>query len=431
MLILALLLVFLNGFFVAAEFAIVKVRASQLEVKKGNPSARLAQKILSNLDSYLAATQLGITLASLGLGWVGEPVVAHFLANAMDALGMGLQPELAHDLALPIAFAIITVLHIVFGELAPKSIAIQRSESTTLFIAYPLQFFYIIFKPFIWVLNGISLATLKILGIKPTSEHEVHSSDELRFLVQKGGQSGAIEQTNYDIIQNAFSFSAKTVRQVMVPRVHLIAIDLNEFSEADLEVIIEEGYSRIPCYEGELDKILGIVYLKDILLKIRKQEKVEIRQLLRPVAIVPESKPIGQLLKEFQVRHQQMAVVVNEYGSTKGIVTMEDILEELVGEIQDEFDNEKPVVEKIGKDLFAILGTTSVHDIDKQIPVPLAETQSSDTMASYIIRQFGRIPNLLEKIQCGPYEFTIRKKQRSTIQVVQARLLDKENRVVE
>lgn len=424
MLLIAFLLVLMNGFFVAAEFAIVKVRASQLEVNKSNPSARLASRILANLDGYLAATQLGITLASLGLGWVGEPIVAHLIGKGIHALGFSISAQLAHDIALPIAFALITIFHIVFGELAPKSIAIQKSTATTLAIAYPLQFFYIIFKPFIWILNGISLATLRSLGIRPTSEMEVHSSEELKYLVQKGGQSGVIESTNFDIIKNAFSFSGKTVKQVMVPRTQVAAISLDDFSEQVLDQIIEEGYSRIPCYEGNLDKVTGIVYLKDILLKIRKMEPVDIRNLLRPVMVIPESKPIGSLLKDFQIKHQQFAVVVNEYGSTRGIVTMEDILEELVGEIQDEFDNEKPVVELIRKDLYSIMASASIHDVNKQLPFPIAHAADSETIASFLIRLFGRIPNLFEKIESDGYEFTIRKKQRSIIQLVQAKILD-------
>lgn len=423
MLFVALLLVILNGFFVAAEFAIVKVRDSQLKVKKNDPSAELASRIISNLDGYLAATQLGITLASLGLGWVGEPVVAHFISRIISELGFKISPELSHDIALPIAFAVITVLHIVFGELAPKSIAIQRSVSTTLVIAYPLQFFYLVFKPFIWLLNGISLAVLKVMGIRPTHEMEVHSSDELKYLVKKGRQSGAIEDINYDIIKNAFSFSGRTVRQVMVPRTQVVAISADEFSDSILDQIIEEGFSRIPCYEGNLDKVVGIVYLKDILLKIKKGEKIDIRGLLRPVFIIPENKPIGQLLKEFQVKHQQFAVVVNEYGSTRGVVTMEDILEELVGEIQDEYDNEKPVVEEFRPGWFAMVASASMHDINKRLPVPISESNESDTLASFLILNFGRIPNLFEKIVAGGYEFTIRKKQKSTLLLIHAHFL--------
>jgi CBS domain containing-hemolysin-like protein len=416
-----LILVFFNGFFVAAEFAIVKVRASQLEVqaKSGNRLAILSKHIVSHLDGYLAATQLGITLASLGLGWIGEPVVSKLIIGLMELVGVTIEPKLAHDIALPFAFAIITVLHIVFGELAPKSIAIQRSERTTLFVAYPLQFFYLIFRPFIWVLNGIANALLKGFGISTAHGTEVHSSDELKYLVQQGKETGTIEATDYDIIKNAFEFSERTARQIMVPRIQVMAIDLKDFNEATLERIIDESYSRIPCYEDSLDGIVGVVYLKDILLKMRRNEKVDIRSIMRPILAIPETKHIALLLKEFQVKHQQIAVVVDEYGGTMGIVTMEDILEELVGEIQDEYDNETPFVEKIGEKSYSVMATVSLDDINKLLPHPLEKNEQYETLAGYIIEQIGRIPNLNEKIVLEGYEGVITRKRKSSIIMVQ------------
>ena len=329
------LLVFFNGFFVAAEFAIVKVRESQLEVKikEGNRFALLSKNIVNHLDGYLAATQLGITLASLGLGWIGEPVVAKIILDIMNLLGVVLNPSLAHSIALPVAFSLITVLHIVFGELAPKSLAIQRSEKTALFVSYPLQFFYYLFRPFIWILNGFANIILKGIGITTIHGSDVHSSEELQYLVKQGQKSGEIDESEYKIIKNAFVFSEQTVKQIMVPRVRVFAIDVDNFDTSVLENIIEESYSRIPCYKDSLDNILGIVYLKDILIAIRKNEKFDLHKLIRNVLIVPENKGIGQLLNEFQAKHQQMAVIVNEYGGTEGIVTMEDILEELIGKI--------------------------------------------------------------------------------------------------
>ena len=417
------LLVFLNGFFVAAEFAIVKVRASQLEIKvqEGNRVARLAKHITAHLDGYLAATQLGITLASLGLGWIGEPVVSKIIINVMDMAGVTVSQELAHEIALPVAFAIITVLHIVFGELAPKSIAIQRSEKTTLFLAYPLQFFYIIFKPFIWLLNGIANFLLKIVGIEAVHGSEVHSSDELKYLVKQGIDSGAIEESEYDIIKNAFEFSERIARQVMVPRTQVLAIDLNDFDETMMEKVLEESYSRIPCFEDNLDQVVGVVYLKDILMKLRKNETVNLREIMRPVLIVPETRQIGHLLKDFQSKHQQIAVVINEYGGTKGIITMEDILEELVGEIQDEYDAETPFVEKTGDKIYAVLASASIDDINKHLPHPVKRSGQYDTLAGKLISTFGRIPNTNDKTTFDDYEVTILKKSKSAIVLVQLR----------
>lgn len=422
------LLVFLNGFFVAAEFAIVKVRTSQLAIKiqAGNPFAILSKKIVNNLDGYLAATQLGITLASLGLGWIGEPVVSKIIIGVMHLIGIEISDQLAHDIALPIAFAIITVLHIVFGELAPKSIAIQRSEKTTLFIAYPLHFFFILFKPFIFVLNGIARLLLKLAGISTVHGAEVHSSDELKYLVQQGKESGEIEETDYDIIKNAFDFSERTARQVMVPRNKVLAIDLKDFNTTILEKVIEDNFSRIPCYEDNLDSIVGLVYLKDILLKLRKNETINIREILRPVMAIPESKRIGQLLKDFQKKHEQIAIVVDEYGGTKGIITMEDILEELVGEIQDEYDNEIPFVEKTGEGIYSVLASASLEDINKLIPHPLTKDEEYETLAGMLILKFGHIPNVQDKIIFEGYEFTILKKLKSTLMVVQLKEIGEE-----
>lgn len=415
------LLVFFNGFFVAAEFAIVKVRASQLElkVKEGNRIAILSKHIVSHLDGYLAATQLGITLASLGLGWIGEPVVSKMIISIMDVMGFTVNPELAHDIALPVAFAIITILHIVFGELAPKSLAIQRSEKTTLAIAFPLQFFFIIFKPVIWVLNSIANFILKIIGISPVHGADLHSSEELQYLVKQGQESGVIDGAEYNIIKNAFNFSEQTAKQIMVPRTQVFAIDLNNFNNTILDKVIEESYSRIPCYEDNFDNIVGVLYLKDILIATRKKEPVNIRNIMRNMLVVPESKLIGQILNEFQSKHQQIALVVDEYGGTDGIITMEDILEELVGEIQDEYDNEIPFVAKIGEKSYNVLASSTLDDINILLPHPIEKDEQYETLAGYLILKFGKIPAVNEKLSLGKYEFSILKKSKSRIVLVQ------------
>jgi CBS domain containing-hemolysin-like protein len=415
------LLVSFNSFFVAAEFAIVKVRASQLELKvnEGNRVAILSKHIVSHLDGYLAATQLGITLASLGLGWIGEPVVSKIIINIMDSMGFAANPELAHQIALPVAFVIITILHIVFGELAPKSLAIQRSEKTTLFIAYPLQFFFIVFRPFIWILNGIANFILKGIGISAVHGADIHSSEELKYLVQEGQKSGEIDDAEYKIIKNAFGFSEQTARQVMVPRTQVFAFDINEFNNKTIEKIIEESYSRIPCYDDNLDNIIGVVYLKDILIAARKKEEFDIRSILRSMHVVPETKSIGQLLNEFQIKHQQMALVVNEYGGTEGIITMEDILEELVGEIQDEYDNEIPFVEKVGEKTYNVLASASLDDINELLPHPIKKDKQYETLAGYLILKSGKIPAIKEKIAIDNYEFSILKRNKSSILLVQ------------
>lgn len=416
-----LLFVFLNGFFVAAEFAIVKVRSSQLELKAqaGSRTAILSKRIVSHLDAYLAATQFGITIASLALGWIGEPVVSKIIKELIALFGLELAPNILSTISLITAFVIITILHIVLGELAPKSLAIQRSEQTTLAVAYPLHAFYWLCRPFIWMLNGIANFILKLVGLHTVSEQEVYSSDELRYLVDQAKESGNVDSAEFDIIQNAFDFSERTARQIMVPRTQVVAIDANDYDEKTLEFVIEEGYSRIPCYEDNIDNTIGVVHLKDILKKMRINGTVDIRSIIRPVSFTPETKRIGQLLKEFQVKHQQIAMVLNEYGGVEGVITMEDILEELVGEIQDEYDNEIPFVEQTGDNIYSVIATAAISDINDELPHPIDKDKQYDTLAGYLIDKFGRIPNTHDKLEAEDYQFTVVKKNKASIVLVQ------------
>lgn len=414
--------VFLNGFFVAAEFAIVKVRSSQLELKaqSGSKTAILGKHIVNHLDAYLAATQFGITLSSLALGWIGEPVVGSIIKEFIGLFDITLSESLLSTISLATAFAIITILHIVLGELAPKSLAIQRSEQTTLAVAYPLHAFYWICRPFIWLLNGVANFVIRAVGLHSVSEQEVYSSDELRYLVDQAKESGTVDDAEFDIIQNAFDFSERTARQVMVPRTQVVAIDANDYDEKSLDFVIEEGYSRIPCYEDSIDNIIGVVHLKDILKQMRiSKGLVDVRTIIRPVSFTPETKRIGQLLKEFQVKHQQIAMVLNEYGGIEGIITMEDILEELVGEIQDETDNEIPFVEQTGERTYSVIATAAISDINDALPHPIDKEKQYDTLAGYLIDKFGRIPNTHDKLEAEDYQFTVVKKNKTSIVVVQ------------
>jgi CBS domain containing-hemolysin-like protein len=416
-----LLLVILNGFFVAAEFAIVKVRASQLELRAqtGNRAASLSSHIVQNLDGYLAATQLGITLASLGLGWVGEPVVSKIILEILNLLGFEISDQLAHNIALPVAFALITVLHIVFGELAPKSVAIQKPESTTLWIAYPLNFFYFIFRPFIWVLNGFATILLRAFGIHSAHGSEVHSSDELKYLIQQSSESNSESKADYEIIKNAFDFADRTAKQIMVPRNNVVSIDVDEYDDDVLNKILEEGYSRIPCYENTVDNVIGIIYVKDILMNLKEGKKIDIKSLVRPVIVTSETRKIDQLLKEFQLKRIQMAIIVNEFGGTEGIVTMEDIIEEIVGEIQDEYDNEVPIVEIVDDRTYNIIATAPINDINAHLPYAIDESPDATTLAGIVIQAFGRIPNANDKINVEEYEVTVLKRDKNTITQVQ------------
>ena len=396
---LTVFLVLLNGFFVAAEFAIVKVRASQIELRAqaGNTMAKMTQRMLTHLDAYLSATQLGITLASLGLGWIGESVVAQIVINVMHFFGFQGSEDLAHTIALPISFAIITVLHIVFGELAPKSLAIQRPESTSLAIAYPLRFFYIIFSPFIWMLNGLANMVLRSMGIQAVHGAEVHSAEELRLLFEQSAEGGAIQDTHHELIENVFLFSERMVKQILVPRTKMVAIDVSISEHELMEIIFNEGYSRLPVYSGNIDNIVGILYVKDILSIMRLGKSIDIQQLMRPAYFVPETKKINLLLKQFQRRRLHMAIATDEFGGVSGIVTIEDIIEELVGEIQDEYDEEVPIVERINDFEYKVNASASVADANDYLPYPLPEGEDYETIGGLMNVIYGHIPESLNE----------------------------------
>lgn len=418
--VLTLFLVFLNGFFVAAEFAIVKVRSSQIEMRarEGNRFAGVAKNIITHLDAYLSATQLGITLASLGLGWIGEGVVSRIIINIMDAMNLNLSHDVAHNIALPISFALITVLHIVFGELAPKSLAILRPESTTLALALPLRAFYYLFKPFIWLLNGLANFILRSIGIENIHGHEVHSPQELLFILEQSKTSGAIRNSEHQILENVFDFYDRPARQIMVPRTQIAAIDVNETNNAVIEKVIEEGYSRLPVYRDSVDNIVGIIHAKDLLNALYNNKLDTIASLMRPVYFIPETKKIGGLLRDFQQQHAQMAIIVDEFGGTSGLITLEDIIEELVGEIQDEYDNETPWIEKISDTEYIANARANIIDANEQLPVPLPEGEEYETVGGYINLLFGKIPALNEKVSTTDYQFIILDKSEKSIERV-------------
>ncbi len=419
-------LVFLNGFFVAAEFAIVKVRYSQIELraKTGNRMAGMAQNMLNNLDSYLSATQLGITLASLGLGWIGEPVVSKILISLFHVMGMNVPDELAHKIALPVAFALITVMHIVFGELAPKSIAIRKPEETTLFVSVPMRAFFVMFRPFIWVLNGFANWILKLVGIQPADEHEAHSSDELRLLMRQSQASGAIKEDNFQIIQNAFDFSELTAQQVMVPRKNIFALEIETPREEILHAVLENGYSRIPVYEDDIDNLMGIVFAKDIFKANTKGNDWNLKDIMRPVHYVYNSAKLNRVLKDFQSKKIHVGMVIDEYGGTEGLIAMEDILEELVGEIQDEHDDEVAPVTKNEDGSFNVSGISPLHDVNNFLPLPFPENKQYNTLNGLILNRFGRIPTSNEAFQISPYEIVVLERRQNILMQLQVRVLE-------
>ncbi|HYF67453.1 MAG TPA: hemolysin family protein [Ohtaekwangia sp.] len=416
-----LFLVFLNGFFVAAEFAIVKVRSSQIAIQAGTTSKKAAQSIIDNLDGFLAATQLGITLASLGLGWVGEGVVSRIILNLMHAIDVPVTEEVAHSIAIPIAFATLTVLHIVFGELAPKSLAIRYPTATTLSISIPLKIFYFIFKPFISLLNGFANLILKMLRIKPVSEHEIHSEEELRLIIAESEEGGAIESSERELIQNVFDFDDRIVKQVMVPRIKISGLNYKATLSEAIEIVLKEGYSRYPLFDANLDEIKGVVHSKDIVQHYINKTNQSLLEIAHPPYTVTENKPIDHLLREFQKKKVQMAIVISEYGGTIGIVTLEDILEELVGEIQDEHDHEAQIVIQSGN-AYRIIATSSIHDINKSLDVPLEESEDYETLAGLLLMVRPNEIREGEVLQIADYSVKILKMNGTLPELVELRL---------
>lgn len=388
-LVLTIFLVLLNGFFVAAEFAIVKVRASQIEVHKGikSSSTNAAKTIVTHLDSYLAATQLGITLASLGLGWVGESSLTPVILHIFELFGFS-GPEydtIAHNLSFPIAFVIITILHIVFGELAPKSLAIQYPTKTTFTVAWPLRIFYVIFKPVIWVMNGLANVILRSMGITPVHGGDIHTEEELKMIITESQEGGAIEETERELIQNVFDFDDRRVINVYTLKKNVSSLDVHTPIKEVVDFCISEGYSRYPVYDENKENILGLLYTKDLFREYTKNgENFDIRDILREPIFVSETTLIKNLLKKFQLEHSQVALVTNEVGEFSGLVTLEDILEELVGEIQDEYDNEEPIVNHIAEGIFIVNSHENISDINRLLPFPFEESEHYDTLAGLI-----------------------------------------------
>lgn len=423
--IITIFLVLLNGFFVAAEFAIVKVRSSQLDSNAAMTDAvvKSAKSILAKLDSYLAATQLGVTLASLGLGWIGEDVVTEILLQLFHSLNLPLSAHVARQIALPVAFILITVLHIVFGELAPKSIAIRYPASTSIFISLPLKIFYSIFKPFIWLLNGCANGLLRLLGIQPATEDETFSEEEIKLIIADSHRRGSIDETESRLIHRVFDFDAMKAVDVKTHRKRVSSLSANTDIKEAAQFMLEEGFSRYPMVSPDAtSRVLGLVYTKDVLKALHEGITGTIDKLSRLAYFIPENMPVNKLLPELQRKRMQMAIVVDEFGAYTGIVTMEDILEELVGEIQDEYDNESSPVEKIGHDLFLVDAQQTIADVNKYIPIPLETGDDYLTLSGMIVKLTGRFPERAERIETTHYSIKIHRIGNKTIESALLRL---------
>lgn len=394
-----LLLVFLNGFFVAAEFAMVKVRCSRIDAlaREGKFGAKLAKSVVTNIDVYLSACQLGITLTSLGLGWVGEPIFASMLNPVLAPLNL---PEPAiQTIAFTIAFSLITVLHITLGEQFPKTYAIRKAEQITLFSSAPLVGFYKLTYPLIWFLNGASNRLLRLAGIEPASEHRsAHSEEEIRVLMKESNKSGLIDNTELALMDNIFEFTETNAREIMIPRTEMVCLYAQHSYEENKMIAVSEMHTRYPVCDPDKDRVIGFVHIKDLLIYEGAGENLEL--IIRPIMKVPESMQISVLLKLMQKKKTQMVLLIDEFGGTSGLVTFEDIIEEIVGEIQDEFDEERPRIEKRDDSTYSIDGRLLIEEVNGYFGLQI-ESDDFDTIGGWIYSRVEIPPKKQQKIPYG------------------------------
>lgn len=408
-------LVFLNGFFVATEFAMVKVRKSRIEtlIIQGNKRAKRTLIVVKDLNSYLSACQLGITLASLGLGWVGEPAILRLLMPIFNLFN--LPSSIEHSIAFIIAFSIITGCHIVFGELVPKSLAIISPEKIALSTAFPLIFFYKLTYPVMWIFNHSTNWILKVLGLSQVDEHEsVHTDEEIKLLVEESYNHGLVDKTELTLVDNIFDFSDKTVKEIMVPRTDITNIFIEDAFDDIISYTLKEQLTRYPVCKENKDNVIGFIHIKDLYKQKIEGNNQEIKNIIREIKLVPESMLISDLLKIFKKDKVQVALVIDEYGGTAGLVTIEDILEEIVGEIQDEFDEEEDAIIKGEDNSYIVDGKVLIEDISQFLYIDI-EDEHIDTIGGWAYTQLDSYPKVNDKFTYKNYEFTILKCNRKRI----------------
>lgn len=408
---LVLFLVLLNGFFVSAEIALVKVKSSRIDAlaEEGHRNARYAQKILKNLDGYISACQFGITLVSIGLGWIGERTISSLISPWFN--GIGWSETAIHAVSLVIAFVLIAIMHIVFGALAPKTVAVRKAERITLLSSAPLSVFYKIMFPFIWFVNGFSNAILRLFRMQPVVERNVHTEEELRDMMKESSEIGLIDNTEMTLVDNIFEFSDTTAREIMIPRTEMICLYNNLPMEENMKIASEGMRTRYPVCDEDKDHIIGFIHIKDLMRgHIRDQ-----LSLIRPILAVPESIKISELLRRMQRSKTQIAILIDEYGGTSGLVTLEDIMEEIVGEIQDEFDEERPGIELVGEDEYSIDGLMLIEEINEQFGLDM-ETEDYDTIGGWLSSRLEVLhPHKGQFVMYGDYTFMIEETENKRI----------------
>ncbi|HMG11787.1 MAG TPA: hemolysin family protein [Gemmatimonadaceae bacterium] len=410
-----IVLVLLNGFFVGAEFALVRSRRTRLEamVRSGDRLARFAVRAVSNISRILSASQLGVTLASLGLGWVAESTVGDIFANMFSYLPFAIEMSLRLTLGAALALVIVTYLHVVFGELTPKAAALNHPEALARWLAPPLLFFAWITTPFTYFLNKSSQVILRVLGQeKAGSEEAVHSPEEIRLLVEQSQESGQMLAHDADMIDAVFEFSEKNAREVMTPRTALVALPVEATLSEVLGVVQESGLSRYPVYDESIDNIIGVVLAKDLLKLLAPRantEAFDLPSIMRPVHVIPGSREVEEVLADFKRLKEHMAVVLDEYGGTAGVVTMEDLLEEIVGEILDEYDTpedaEAPLHTRAGDTL--VPGSTHIGELNEHFTLTIPD-EDFTTIGGYVFGVLGRLPVVGDRVIAGGAIFTVR-----------------------
>jgi len=412
-------LILLNGFFVAGEYALVTARRTRMQelAQRGDRRARAVLRIVSNPPRFIAAMQLGVTATSLGIGALGE----HALAKAFDPLVAGV-------IAVIFAFLIITYLHVVVGELVPKGVALGYSEPTALAVSTPVRAFFVVFKPLIWILQRSSDLILRSLGLTPPGgEMEVYSEAELKMLLSRSTEEGELEQQEQEMLYKVFDFADKEVSTVMVPRPEVVALSVDLPPEEALAAVIESPYTRYPVYRGALDDVVGILHVRNLFSALvdRGIAGVQLEELLRPAHIVPENKDLAALLTEFRRTNQHMAIVVDEYGELEGIVTLEDLLEEIVGEIEDEFDLPDESIEQLEDGRMRIHGTFPIDDFNEQFQRSLP-IEDYHTIGGFVFGMLGRAPEPGDEVSHDGVRFTVLEVEGSRIEMLEVELSPKE-----
>ncbi|MFN2455467.1 MAG: hemolysin family protein [Pyrinomonadaceae bacterium] len=417
---LVFLLVFANGFFVASEFALVGVRRSRIATlaKAGNRRAMRLLRLVDNLNAYISATQLGITLASLALGWIGEPAIAHLLEAPLEGR---VSQTVLDTISFAVAFGLITFLHIVLGELAPKTLALERAERTALAIAMPMEMFYKIFRWPIQLLDWAGTRTVRLFGLHPSNEHgSIYTEDELRGLMDASRRSGHLEEQEQKLINRVFDFSDAEVRAAMVPRTAVEALPVTATLEETKRAFRALGYSRLPVYRKHIDEVTGVIFRRDLEPYLENPAPAEfnLERLLRPPMFIPATVRLGAALKQMQATRTHLAFVVDEHGGMEGIITLEDLLEEIVGEINDEYDEEarSQIVEADG--VYLLDGMLAVRDANRRLKLRIPEEADYTTLAGFLLAQSGRLLRVGETIEHEGARFTVERIERRRIRRV-------------